>query len=188
MVQNIYNNIPPGVKIQIFHSHDKSTIAGLEMSQSILELQARGVVVLTPISPELLRMKKKKVQLLTDPWVWRHMLGEKVLLFAGTTAICSNAPHSLGDFLHFDYIGSPWTAYKGFGGEGGISVRSRQLMLDILRFEEDRDRQAWTGDPSGLPEYMLEKSLRRGAEDDFFVSRILQMRKKLPPSAGICYT
>eukprot|EP01031_Cornospumella_fuschlensis_P033292 gene33293-40276_t len=123
MVQNIYNNIPEGVKIQIFHGHDKDTLAGIEMSQSIQDLRARGVVVLTPLPLELLRVKKKKLQLLTDSWVWTNMIGEKVLLFAGTTAICSNSPRTLGDFLRFDYIGAPWSAFRGLADAGRASVR-----------------------------------------------------------------
>ncbi|RYH01190.1 hypothetical protein EON65_48560, partial [archaeon] len=54
MVQNIFNNVPPGVKIQIFHGHDKDTLAGLEMSRSIQDMHSKGVIILTPIPPDLL--------------------------------------------------------------------------------------------------------------------------------------
>lgn len=70
-----------------------------------------GKVVLTTIPPEVLSIKKKRYELMLEPWIWEHMLAENILIFGGNSVICSNSPFSVTDFLGFDYIGK-YTLYE----------------------------------------------------------------------------
>jgi hypothetical protein len=45
------------------------------------------------------------------------MAAEKVLVYGGNSAICSNSPYTLEDFIDFDWIGPPWTAIKNKGDQ-----------------------------------------------------------------------
>uniref|UniRef100_A0A7S2L795 DUF5672 domain-containing protein n=1 Tax=Leptocylindrus danicus TaxID=163516 RepID=A0A7S2L795_9STRA len=84
---------------------------------------------------------KRRLLYLTDEWFWRNVLAERVLLFSGNGAMCSNAKHlSLLDgsaqsrlFDHVDYVGSPWRSFWGAGGDGSLSYRNRTAMLDAIR-------------------------------------------------------
>jgi hypothetical protein len=59
-----------------------------------------------------------------------------VLYFQIDSAICSNSPYKLTDFLHYDFIGAPWSV----GGccNGGFSIRSRTKILQMLESDQVR--------------------------------------------------
>jgi hypothetical protein len=42
--------------------------------------------------------------------------------------------------MHFDYIGGPWSSYGGAGGEGGLSLRTREVMLRAVNFIHSRNQ------------------------------------------------
>ena len=164
MVQNVLANLPPRWRVQIFSTG--RTDAGLEINPGLKNLIDKGVVEYTLLPSNLIPLKKK--ELMTHEWLWEHMLADKVLVFGGNSAICGNSPYSLNEFLRFDWLGAPWDAYQGRGGEGGLSLRSRRVMLEVIRRELQRN-------PGSDP-----NKLRRGwgYEDQFFVSRLIQMEKE----------
>ena len=170
MVQNVLSNLPSGQnwKVQIFYVRQGQSLAGIESNRGLGRLVASGKVVLTPIPEDISARYKKRVHLMQSAWLWRSMLAEKVFVFGGNAVVCSNSRRTLTDFADFAYIGSPWSAYGGEGGDGGVSIRSRQLMLKVISYEEQQQKQRGSG-ISALPE---------GQEDNFFVSRIVKMRKE----------
>jgi len=76
---------------------------------------------------------------------WRQLAGERVLFIQIDSVICSKSRHRLQDFMRYDYIGAPWpydwliggnSSYhipqhspEFFGGNGGLSIRSRDSMV-----------------------------------------------------------
>jgi hypothetical protein len=175
MVQNVHNNIPLDWVIQIFYTGLGQSLAGIEINRGISRLIKQGRVVLTVIPKDVFARKKKKFELMTESWIWENMLADKVLLFGGGSVLCSNSPYTIDDFLQFDYIGAPWNAYRGVGGDGGVSVRSRNLMVQVIEYELSKY------DHLPIDEQQTKKSTAYknwGQEDHFFVSRILEMQKK----------
>ena len=167
MVQNILANLPPRWRVQIFSTGRPD--AGLQINPGLGKLIENGMVQLTVLPPALQHMRKK--ELMTHEWLWENMIADKVLVFGGNSVICGNSVFSLHDFTHFDWVGSPWEANGGRGGEGGISIRSRNVMLQTIRRELQKS-----------PEVDSNK-LRRdwGYEDSFFVSRLVQMEREGVP-------
>jgi hypothetical protein len=167
MIQNTVGNIPDDWIVQVFYTPQGSSQYGLDINPGIQHYIETGKVILTKISDEVFKTKRKRFELMVEPWIWENMLSEKVLIFGGTCVICSNSPYSFANFSEFDYIGAPWNFRKGVGGDGLISLRNRTLMLAALNFE--------------LMKY--EPSKRKdayktfGQEDQFFVSRLLELQK-----------
>jgi len=64
---------------------------------------------------------------------WNLLNGEKILIYQEDSMIFNS---NINDFLQFDYIGAPWPAYqtdtKGSVGNGGISLRSKEIMIKII--------------------------------------------------------
>ncbi|KFY74293.1 hypothetical protein V499_05672 [Pseudogymnoascus sp. VKM F-103] len=91
---------------------------------------------------------------LTQPWFWEQLAPAKnVLLFQADAMICGNAHLRVDDFMHYDLVGAPiqYEKWHGQGYNGGLSLRNRQLILDIIatdvalhpldpEAEEDTDR------------------------------------------------
>lgn len=90
-----------------------------------------------------------------------------MLTFGGTSVLCANSPWSVSHFDRFDYIGSPWGAVDGRGGEGGVSLRNRQKMLQALQ------------------SVSVEDALRigNGNEDQFFVKSLIKNGGSVPSAA-----
>ena len=101
LLHNVEANLPSNWRIQIFH-----TPTALKGLRGVARLVSQGRVVLSPV-PESHKGLDRKA-LLLSPWLWEHVLAEKVLVFDTPVALCGNAPRTIGDFLHWDWIGAAW--------------------------------------------------------------------------------
>jgi hypothetical protein len=169
MIQNAHENIPDDWVVQVFYTGEGQSLSGLTMNRGIQKLIDIGRVRLTVIPPELFKKKKRKIELITDVWLWQNVLAEKVLVFGGTAVICSNSPQTIQQYLPYDFIGAPWNAFRGVGGDGGISIRSRSWMVKAIEYELDKHTD---------PESRANCYKKWGQEDHFFVSRLLEMHRK----------
>jgi hypothetical protein len=168
-VLNALANIPDDWAIQIFHLDSKQFYAGLEMNVGLKELITNSSrVILTAIPMFISKERTRPIHIMTHPWIWQNMVANKVLLFGGNHVICSNSQYKLTDFLSYDYIGSPWSMFKGEGGGGGISLRSRDAMLRII--DEELSLTPTNERSSAY--------LKWGRDDEFFVSRLLKNRER----------
>ena len=134
-VLNTLQHIPVDWKVQIFTLQQHWSFY---QKSSLAPFIERNRVFMTPIDfPRNNLSGSDFINLyLTSPSLWRRVQGEKVLLFQIDSAICSNSPYQLTDFLHYDFIGAPW---KGGGCcNGGFSIRSRTKTLLLLESEHGR--------------------------------------------------
>lgn len=93
---------------------------------------------------------------LADAWLWEQLAPAKnVLVFQADSMICANSPVSADEFLQYGFVGATFSKTQPLFN-GGLSMRNRELLLDIIR-EDD-----W-------PAY--KKSKTNGAGEDLFFSR-----------------
>lgn len=74
-------------------------------------------------------------EFMTLPWLWQNLApAEHVLTFQADSILCANSPLRVDDFLQYDFVGAPIdpTLGKGEGYNGGLSLRNRSMMLDIV--------------------------------------------------------
>ncbi|CAF1613014.1 unnamed protein product, partial [Rotaria sp. Silwood1] len=103
IVHNINYHIPSTWPIQIFHGKDNEAFI---KNSTLAPLIASGKIFLTLM--EQVYGKNRTNELLTDPKFWQHVRGEKILFFQIDSAMCSNSPHKITDFIQYDYVGAPW--------------------------------------------------------------------------------
>lgn len=60
---------------------------------------------------------------------WKLFYGEKLLIYQEDTFIFHN---KIDEFLIFDYIGAPWKYKKYKVGNGGFSLRTKDVMIKCL--------------------------------------------------------
>mmetsp|Transcript_21865 Transcript_21865/g.33237 ORF Transcript_21865/g.33237 Transcript_21865/m.33237 type:complete len:364 (+) Transcript_21865:104-1195(+) len=163
MIQNILNNTPETWAVQIFYVPSGQSQLGLDLNPGISRMDKR--IIMTEIPSNIAQkygMKRKKGYW-TNKWMWETMVANKVLVFSGNGAICSNSKLSLLDgtamkiFSQFDYIGPPWRNLGGEGGDGAISYRNRTAMLDAINYEESNGQDS---------------------EDYYFIKTLKDMNKK----------
>jgi len=56
---------------------------------------------------------------------------EVFLIFQTDTIICEETKELIYDFMEYDYVGAPWKD-NDIGGNGGLSLRRKTKMLEIL--------------------------------------------------------
>lgn len=74
-------------------------------------------------------------EFLKKSWFWEQLApAEHVLMFQADSILCSASSLTVDDFLHYDFIGARLDSGKELGGEyrGGLSLRSRTMMLDVI--------------------------------------------------------
>ncbi|CAG8959334.1 hypothetical protein HYFRA_00013104 [Hymenoscyphus fraxineus] len=116
-------------------------------------------------------------EFLTEPWFYEQLApAGHILHFQADSIICANAPMHIDDFLQYDFTGAPITPeFKTAAGyNGGLSLRNRAVMLDIIAKNNWKSEQAAAWDPE-------DKSTRYEMrfEDQWFYQKMIDM----PPKA-----
>jgi hypothetical protein len=70
---------------------------------------------------------------LTAPFLWTDLAPySKILLFQADSILCAASSARVDDFLEYDLIGAPIDARYGKGYNGGLSLRSREMVLRVI--------------------------------------------------------
>ncbi|KAE8441889.1 hypothetical protein EG329_004195 [Mollisiaceae sp. DMI_Dod_QoI] len=85
---------------------------------------------------------------LSRPWLWEQLApAQHVLIFQTDAILCANAHSTVDDFMEWDWIAAPLHGSEHLYN-GGLSLRNRTMMLDILRegnnWEEETASGEWT--------------------------------------------
>lgn len=111
---------------------------------------------------------------LTDTWLWTDLAPYRhVFMFQADSVICSASAARADDFLAYDLIGAPVAARYGRGFNGGLSIRNRELVLDVVsRYSFDADSTA-----EDAPQHMK-------FEDQWLYTRMLELPARADGSPG----
>lgn len=75
--------------------------------------------------------------LLSGVEFWKQVPYDKILIFQTDSALLRKG---IEDFLEWDYVGAPWT-FQQHGGNGGLSLRSKAAMIEILKSHRNINNQ-----------------------------------------------
>ena len=64
---------------------------------------------------------------------------ETFLVFQTDTIICSKNKEKINDFLEYDYVGAPWKFMNDRIGNGGLSLRKKSKMIEIIKNKSSGD-------------------------------------------------
>lgn len=71
---------------------------------------------------------------LAGSWLWEDLAPyQKILMFQDDSIICSASSAKMDDFIQYDLIGAPIAKQYGMGYNGGLSIRNRELVLDLFK-------------------------------------------------------
>ncbi|KAL3421501.1 hypothetical protein PVAG01_07946 [Phlyctema vagabunda] len=114
----------------------------MRSSPTIARLESSSKLQIIPIPSNYSVTNRESIsQMFTDPHLYREILApaEHLLVFQPDSILCANSPATLNDFLHWDWIGAPWSKTATFGGNGGLSLRRVSKVLQVLDKEQRRD-------------------------------------------------
>lgn len=132
--------VPPDWTFRFMGS--PASVAHLNSSVAVRAHVAAGKLALAYIPSNMTTGSQEEIsRFLTDLWLWETVLApaEHVLVFQTDSILCANSRRTLNDFLDYDYVGAPWAADSRFGGNGGLSLRRRSAVVDVLRHQLRRN-------------------------------------------------
>lgn len=88
-------------------------------------------VVLTPMPETNLTVGQYSQKLMSREF-WQQVQGEHILVFQCDTVLLTNSANKIADFLQYNYVGAPWRWKNGKVGNGGLSLRRKSAVLDVL--------------------------------------------------------
>ncbi|TVY31337.1 hypothetical protein LSUB1_G008966, partial [Lachnellula subtilissima] len=127
------NTIPPEWTFKIMGS--EALLTFMRLSPLISRLEASGKLQFIDLPANYTLKNRETIsQMFTDPHLYRDILApaEHLLVFQPDSIFCANAPRTLNDFLHWDWIGAPWSKTATYGGNGGLSLRKVSKILKVL--------------------------------------------------------
>lgn len=84
-------------------------------------------------------------QLFIDPLFYQFIPTETFLVFQTDSIVNPQYKHLIYEFLDYDYVGAPWReVYPGQVGNGGLSLRKKSKMLEIIKMK------VWRGENEDL--------------------------------------
>jgi hypothetical protein len=160
MIQNALSNLPQNWCLQVFINEQwvRDNLPPFHPGWKRISRDPR--VSITSLPDRLIRKEPKFTYL--DPWLWRSMHADRVVLFSGNGAFCGNTVYDYSWLDRFDIIGAPSRHWNGLGGRGDThSYRNRTSILNVLDYAVKHDI-----DMEGSGEF------------GFFVSTMLKMNKE----------
>lgn len=78
-------------------------------------------------------------KLLMDKYIYHMIPAETFLIFQTDSVILEENKDKINQFLHYDYVGAPWGSYSDDVGNGGLSLRKKNKMLEIIDKDTRKD-------------------------------------------------
>ncbi|KAL8635013.1 MAG: hypothetical protein Q9228_007454 [Teloschistes exilis] len=122
-----------GWPLRIFHSAQNVRL--LKSSPAIQRMIESGHLTLQELPRTLDFDSHEPVSaFLATPWLWERLAPAKhVLMFQTDSILCSNSQRRVDDFLDYDFIGAPINLTEGKTYNGGLSIRNRDTVLEVLK-------------------------------------------------------
>lgn len=146
VIKNVMKKIPD---VYVYHGSENRDMLRAAFGDTIHYIEL-PVSNLTPVEYNCL---------MTLPEFYEIIPAEFILIFQTDSCLFEKSTVNIRDYFKYDYVGAPWR--RGGVGNGGLSLRRRQKMIDVLKEFEF------------LPRY---------ANEDLYIYDILrQGNGKLPP-------
>lgn len=143
VLENIMTNIPKDWKLQIFHGLDNLQYIKNILKDNKFLKSIEDRIIFTSLNISSVTQEASS-EIMLSKELWESVEGETILYFECDSILCPNSEYKVSDFEHFDYIGGYWgkDLYKldekyPVVMNGGISIRKKQFMLDIIENEWD---------------------------------------------------
>ncbi|KAI9681112.1 MAG: hypothetical protein M1817_002394 [Caeruleum heppii] len=160
LILHFVSVLGPDWPIRVFHSPENAAL--FSSSASFQKLVSTGQITLSLLPNTTTFSDFDAVsEYLTRPAFWEALApADNVLFFQADSILCSNAQQRVEDFFAYDFIGAPIDPSIGHGFNGGLSLRNRNKMVEVLQHFDWKDT--------------------RGFEDQWFFEKL----RALPPTAN----
>ncbi len=138
VLNNVMSILSDEWNLQIFHGSNNIGY----INEIIHNTEYSDKVTLSNLNIDSISQQDTNLEIMLSENFWNQVIAETVLYFECDSMLCPNSEYKVEDFEHFDYIGGYWGNILGTLDSkyervmnGGISIRKKSFMLDIIKNE-----------------------------------------------------
>lgn len=128
VLQNFLENLSDEWKIIIFHGSENVDY----VKDIVREISNDRIIKLVNLNVDNLNNQTYSQLFVSKDIIYPHIDTETFLIFQTDSMIFSKNRHFINDFLEYDYVGAPWRYLNNVIGNGGLSLRKKSKMLEII--------------------------------------------------------
>jgi len=144
VLNNVMSNLSTEWFLQIFHGRNNLEYIKDVINRNEFLSSIKNRILFNNLNIDSITQEETNLDIMLTEDFWNNVMGDTVLYFESDSMICSNSEYKVEDFEHFDYIGGYWgNQVLPLSDEytrvmnGGISIRKKQYMLDIIKNKLD---------------------------------------------------
>jgi hypothetical protein len=127
VLNNFMENLDENWNFIIFHGNNNLEYVNNIINSDLTKYKNR--IVLINLNVDNLTAEQYSY-LLKQSSFYENIQTETFMIFQTDSGICVNQKHLIYDFIDYDDVGAPW--YHGGVGNGGLSIRKKSKMLEII--------------------------------------------------------
>lgn len=142
VLKNVMETLPDEWLLQIFHGNKNLDYIETIIQEDKFLSQIKNKMTFTNLNIDKITAENSSLGIMLTEKFWNDVVGETILYFECDSMLCPNSEYKIEEFEHFDYIGGYWgnTEYPldeeySMVMNGGLSIRKKQFMLDIIKNE-----------------------------------------------------
>jgi hypothetical protein len=139
VLNNFLENLSEDWKFIIFHGNLNKEFVQLLIDNELHNYKERITTVHIPYN-NLLPHEYSSL-LTNERIVYDNIPTETFLIFQTDTIIIKKNKYLINQFLKYDYVGAPWSSGYNEVGNGGLSLRKKSKMLEIIEKENMERRK-----------------------------------------------
>lgn len=129
VLTNFLENLPENWQILIMHGNKNRAFVEKIMDENLAKYRSR--IRLHDLRVDNLTIQKYN-ELLVSKEFHDRIPTEIFLVFQTDTMICKDSGVQLDEFVKYDYVGAPMPHIDGLVGNGGLSLRKKSKMIEII--------------------------------------------------------
>jgi hypothetical protein len=129
VLDNFLENLSNEWNFIIFHGNKNEQFVNNLINNKFSQYKNRITLINLNVDNLTIRDYNK---LLVSKEFYEKIPTEIILIFQTDTIICENNKLLINNYLQYDYVGAPWIHLKMMVGNGGLSLRRKSKMIEII--------------------------------------------------------
>jgi hypothetical protein len=129
VLRNFINNLSNEWNFILFHGNENEQFIKNIIDNKFSEFKNRITLINLNVNNLTIEDYNK---LLVSKEFYEKIPTEIILIFQTDTIICEDSKLLINDYLKYDYVGAPWNHLEMKVGNGGLSLRRKSKMIEII--------------------------------------------------------
>ena len=141
VLNNFLKNLSNEWNIIIFHGNKNKNFVHDIVNNSLSQYESRITIIHLPYDNMSAQEYSQLLMNKDISIIYDNIPTELFLVFQTDSVIIEQNKDFINEFLNYDYVGAPWSSDSNHVGNGGLSLRRKSKMIEIIEKEDEYRRQ-----------------------------------------------